>query len=190
MKALDSLLRGFDALVKVMAGVSLLVITVVLFINAVARYFADFVVIGGEELSRYLMVWVTFLGSYLLVRVQRHITVDIFSRVISKGALRIVNMLCATVGAITLGYIAWLGWELASFIWETGQMSSSLPIRRAWIYMAIPVGCGLMAIAYVFELLVAIFGGTLPRAGDYGLPDDLATAESIDVNAKPVISNF
>lgn len=189
MRALDSLLRGCDAIVSFMAGISLLVITAALFANAVARYFADFVVIGSEELSRYLLVWVTFLGSYLLVRVQRHITVDVFSRMIPKTALRIVNMLCAIVGAVTLGYIAWLGWELASFIMGTGQMSSSLPIRRGWIYMAIPVGCGLMALAYVFELLVAIFGGKLPRAAEYGLPDDLPDAEAVDTKDKPAPLN-
>lgn len=185
MRVLDSLLRGCDAVVSFMAGISLLVITGALFANAVARYFADFVVIGSEELSRYLLVWMTFLGSYLLVRVQRHITVDVFVRIVSPPVVRLVQILCAIVGAITLGYVAFLGWELASFIMGTGQMSSSLPIRRGWIYVAIPVGCGLMALAYVFELLVTLFGGTLPRAADYGLPDDVPDVDAQDQSAIP-----
>lgn len=180
MKVLDSLFRGCDTIVRAAAGIALIVMTVVLFINAVARYFADFAIIGSEELSRYLMVWMTFLGSYVLVRVQRHITVDVFARLVPPAVARAVQMLCAIVGVITLGYVAYLGWELASFVMGTGQMSSSLPIRRGWVYLAIPVGCGLMALAYVFELLIAIFGGSLPRAADYGLPDDVPDVDDHD----------
>lgn len=173
MRLLGSFLRGCDALVRVLAGISLLVIAAVLFANAVARYFANFNVIGSEELSRYLMVWITFLGSYLLVRVQRHITVDVFFRLVPQSVVKVVSICCAIVGAITMSYVAWLGYELTAFIFRSGQMSSSLPVLRGWIYLAIPVGCGLTAVAYVYELLVMAFGGTLPKAADYGLPDDV-----------------
>jgi len=172
MNAAVRLFGACDALVRWVAGLFLLVITATLFVNSVARYFAGIVIIGGEELARYLMVWLTFLGAYLLVRVQRHVTVDVLARLAPAGVMRAIDLASAAVGAVVLGYVAWRGWELASFVLATGQMSSSLPMRRGWVYLSVPVGCGLMAAAYALQLYVRLFGGQLPRPSDYGLPDD------------------
>ncbi len=165
-----------DGLVSSLAGIALWVMTLVLFIGSLARYFADFAFVGGAELARYLMVWLTFLGSYLLVRVQRHISVDLLSKAVGVRAKRALDIAISIAGALLLGYIAWLGWNLTSLIFNTGQMMSSLPIQRGWIYLSVPVGCGLMSLAYVFQLLVLIFGGDLPKAEDFGLTPEVPEA--------------
>lgn len=169
IRGLNTVLGGIDRVVGWAAGLCLLTITGVLFVNSMARYFAGIAIIGGEEFARFLMVWLTFLGSYLLVRIQRHVTVDILPQVLPETGVRVLTVAVGVVGAVTMGYIAVIGWDLATFIYGTGQIMSSLPIRRGWIYFAIPVGTGLMAIAYAMQVLLALTRQPLPRSEDFGI---------------------
>ncbi len=177
IRGLNTVLGGIDRVVGWAAGLCLLVITGVLFVNSMARYFAGFAIIGGEEFARFLMVWLTFLGSYLLVRIQRHVTVDILPQVLPETGVRALTIVIGLVGAFTMGYIAVIGWDLATFIHGTGQMMSSLPIRRGWIYFAIPVGTGLMAVAYAMQVLLALTRQPFPLAEDFGIESPEAQGE-------------
>lgn len=187
MNILGRLFAAIDVLISWVAGISLWTMTLVLFVGSLARYFGDTAFVGGAELARYLMVWLTFLGSYLLVRVQRHITVDLVANFLGAPGRRALDIVISIVGAILLGYIAWLGGQLTILIFNTGQMMSSLPIQRGWIYLAVPIGCGLMAMAYFFQLLCLVFGGKLPRPEDFGLIT--ATVENSESNADHERSN-
>jgi len=161
---LSRLFVMIDVAVSWLAGMSLWTMTLVLFVGSLARYVADVAFIGGAELARYLMVWLTFLGSYLLVRMQRHIAVDLLANALSPCARRALDIAIGVVGAGLLGYVAWLGGQLTALIFHSGQMMSSLPIQRGWIYLAVPVGCGLMAGAYAFQVLALLFSGLGPVA--------------------------
>lgn len=176
LRWLNILLSGIDRVVGWSAGICLLTITGVLFVNSMARYFGGFAIIGGGEFARFLMVWLTFLGSYLLVRIQRHVTVDILPQILPPLGVRLLTIAVGVLGAVTMAYVARIGWDLATFIHGTGQMMSSLPLKRGWIYFSIPVGGGLMAVAYAMQVLLALTNQPFPRSEDYGItspePDD------------------
>ena len=177
MRALGRVFVAIDILISWLAGIALWGMTLVLFVGSLASYFAGLSFVGGAELAQYLMVWLAFLGSYLLVRVQRHITVDLLAASLPSQARRMLDIIVGVLGAVSLGYIAWLGGQLTVRIFNTGQVMSSLPILRGYLYLALPVGCGLMSVAYVFQVLALLFGGRLPRAEDYGLTSDIPDAE-------------
>ncbi|NYT69077.1 TRAP transporter small permease [Pusillimonas noertemannii] len=177
MRILGQVFVAIDILISWLAGIALWGMTLVLFVNSLARYFAGFSFVGGGELAQYLMVWLAFLGSYLLVRVQRHITVDLFAVALPLRARKLLDLIVGIVGAVLLGYIAWLGAQLTLRIFNTGQVMSSLPILRGYLYLAVPVGCGLMSLAYIFQVFVLLLGGQLPRQEDYGLTSEIPDVE-------------
>lgn len=168
-----------DSAISWLVGIALWSMTLVLFIGSLSRYFADVAFVGGAELARYLMVWLTFLGSYLLVRVQRHITVDLLLNAVAPTMRHRMMLIISLVGAVLTGYLAFLGWRLTSLIFGTGQVMSSLPILRGWIYLAIPVGCGLMSAAYVFDFLARLCGVPLPRPEDFDMSPEIPESTSI-----------
>jgi len=173
MHAAARIFRYLDGLISVVAGIALWGMTLVLFVGSVSRYFADVAFVGGAELARYLMVWLTFLGSYLLVRVQRHIVVDLLINAVPPGTRRIMMLIISLVGAVLTGYLAFLGWRLTSLIFGTGQVMSSLPIMRGWIYLSVPVGCGLMCAAYIFDFLARLFDVPLPKPEDFDMSPEI-----------------
>ena len=155
---IDRLFLGVDKVIGALVGTCLLIITAVLFVNSVGRYVAGLTFIGGEELARYLMVWLTFLGSYLLVRRSQHISVDLAMRVLPPSMERRLGIAINLFGALVLGYFAWFGAELTAVIMNSGQVSSSLPIRTGWLYLSVPVGSTLMTAAFLWNVVRALLG--------------------------------
>lgn len=165
LPALEAILGVIDRLARWGAGVALLVMTFVLFGNSLARYLFGESFVGGEELARVLVIWLTFLAAYLVVRANAHVTIDILLRLVSERGYRIVTAITSTVGAATTGYITWYGVILCDRIWSGGQMSSVLPMLKVVFYLPIPIGCGLMCIGFVVNAVSAL-NGTLKRPAE------------------------
>ncbi len=170
MNSLEWPLGLIDRLVAALLAVMLIAITFVLFTNATARYFAGIAITGGAEGARCLMIWMTFLGSYLLVRVGGHVVIDLFGNFLPPAPRRILQSAIAILGACVFAYVAWLGFDLTTRIFATGQKMSSLPLARAWFYLPIPIGFGLMTLASIQMLLATWTGIAQPKAEDFGPP--------------------
>ena len=82
------------------------VMIALVFTNVVCRYVLNFSIIWAEELSQYLMVWITFLGAGLAMREGRHVAVEMLQDALPARAshtLRIVvGVIMATHGAMKL----------------------------------------------------------------------------------------
>jgi len=61
---------------------------VLVFGNVLSRYLLNYSLIWIEELTRYMMVWVGFLGSGLVLRVGAHIAVDALQDALPRAAAR------------------------------------------------------------------------------------------------------
>lgn len=153
VRGLDRLLVVADLFAKGFVGLALLIITAVLFVAAVGRYGFEFSFVGGEELARWLMVWMTFLGSYVLVREQRHITIDIALRMLPTGLRRWLAVAIGLVGLITMTYLAWFGYLLSARMLVGFQFSPVLPLPRGVLHASLPLGAGLMALGFLHMTL-------------------------------------
>jgi len=83
MKTLNDL---FFRLVEFMLVVMLSAMVVMVFGNVVLRYGFNDSIISSEELSRFLFIWITFLGAIVTLRENGHLGVDSVVRMLSlKG---------------------------------------------------------------------------------------------------------
>lgn len=155
---LDGALGLVDRLARLVAGLSLLTVTFVLFANSFGRYFFNISFVGGEELARILTIWLTFIGAYLVARVNRHVTIDIALRLVSERNYRRLLFVVSTITAVTVAYVAYLGVDLAWRVHTAGQVSAVLPLKRAWFYYPLPLGFGLMALAFAITAAKAALG--------------------------------
>ena len=67
-----SLVRAIEVAVLAAMGV----VSVVVIVEVILRYTLGETLVVTEELSRYLMVWIAFLGSVLLMRERGHIAAE------------------------------------------------------------------------------------------------------------------
>ena len=69
---MDKLFRGIDYFTGILTGLMVLFV----FLNVVLRIFFNSGLTWSEELSRYLFVFVTYIGAISAMRVNGHMVVD------------------------------------------------------------------------------------------------------------------
>ncbi len=118
------------------------VLAVVVFLQFFTRYVLNDSLAWTEEVARYLLILVCFLGAITATRRGAHITLEFLMRMVRPRLAKALTVLSQT---ITLGFFAsmtWIGIELTQ---KTRQKMISLPIPKAWIYTICVVALGLMA---------------------------------------------
>ncbi|HEV3007829.1 MAG TPA: TRAP transporter small permease [Burkholderiales bacterium] len=121
---------------------------VLVFANVVSRYLLNYSIIWVEELTRYMMVWVGFLGAGLVLRLGAHIAVEAFQDLLPRAAAQALRACIVALLAATFAAMTWLGVRYAAFAWE--QETPALNWSTGAIYLAIPIGSALMLAHLVF----------------------------------------
>lgn len=167
VQGFEILLASIDGVVTRLVVFALLLMTALLFFNSIGRSVLNISFVGGPALGRLLIIWLTFLGSYLAARSGSHITVDVLSRALPENIVRVMPIPVGLIGAATTAYIAWLG---AVFTWtrfSAGQIDPMLEIPTGFFYLPVPIGSTLMALAFLQVALKRIVEVTAkPDAGD------------------------
>src|SRR5882757_5034459 len=86
---MDRILDLYCTLLKGVIALCLAVMVVLVFGNVVLRYGFNSGITVSEELSRWLLVWLTFLGAIVAVREHTHLGVDTLVRMLSARGKRI-----------------------------------------------------------------------------------------------------
>jgi TRAP-type C4-dicarboxylate transport system permease small subunit len=128
--------------IGLMAGMSVLVIT-----NVISRYLFNHSFVWAEELSRYMMIWVGFLGSGLVLRIGAHIAVDVFQDLMPTRIAQLMRLGVLVVMLVCIVAMGWLGQQYVQFAW--GQETPVLNWNFGLVYLAIPLGAVLMLLHLV-----------------------------------------
>lgn len=131
-------------------------ILVVMSLGVFFRYVLNDSLTWTEEISRYGLVYITFLGCATAVRRGGHIRIDFLESVLPKRGRRMVR---AVVDLLTLVFLAYM-------VVNTFQIMEVLRNTRS-AAVGIPIGYVYLAILTGFTLSIFRLGGTyLRKAGD------------------------
>jgi TRAP-type C4-dicarboxylate transport system permease small subunit len=140
-KLLDRYCRLIDALTALL----LLVMVVLVFGNVVLRYAFNSGITVSEEMSRWLFVWLTFLGAVVAIKEHGHLGTDMLvARLPLWG-----KKLCFVVGHLLMLYACWLLF--------TGSLAQA---RINWDVEA-PVSGASMGIFYASGVFFAVSAALL-----------------------------
>jgi len=78
----------YCSLIKVLAVACLSGMVVLVFGNVVLRYGFNSGIVISEEASRWLLVWLTFLGAIVALREHRHLGIDTLIKALPPRAKR------------------------------------------------------------------------------------------------------
>jgi len=135
---------------------SLAVMSVVIFWQVVCRYVLKSSLPWSEELSRYLLVWTTFIGGAYGVRLGAHIGVEAFVLILPKKVQKVLNIVVMIISAAICCLICYFGFQIVGTQLDKGQLSPAMRIPIGYMYAAIPVGMILFIIRYVQNIYEAI----------------------------------
>lgn len=139
-------------------GIALLATTLIIFVNVIMRYFMNQSLTWAEEVVKYLMIWIAFIGGSTCFRKGVHVSIDFIVDLVPKKAQVImVTAITIICGAFTTA-MAYYGIKLVEFIQNSGQVSPALSMPM-WIpYLALPIGFTLMTIRNL-EIFIKILRG-------------------------------
>lgn len=100
----------------------------VLFYQVFTRYVLDDSAGWTEEIARYFLVALVFVGASMSVRKNNHIQVDYFFRLMPRLMGRVMSTLVDIVRCLFLGYATWLTWLLIQRIGRQQMAVIDLPV--------------------------------------------------------------
>jgi C4-dicarboxylate transporter DctQ subunit len=118
------------------------VITVMVSVEVILRYVFGESLYITEELTRYGLVWMVFLGSSYAIRENSHFRMEIFVDRFRGRATAWFNLAAQLLLVVFLAFLIIEGIVALSFQFE--QIIPTLNISMFWFYLALPVGGALM----------------------------------------------
>jgi TRAP-type C4-dicarboxylate transport system permease small subunit len=142
--------------VDYIAAILLAVMTVLVFLQVLFRYWLQLPLDWGEEVSRYLFIWSAMLGAAIAAKRRAHFGIDFLVKALPfpvQTAIAIGVNLCICA---LMGVVAVQGTTLA--LSNLSQISPTLAIPMAVPYAAVPV-CALLMLIYTISETWAIVSG-------------------------------
>ena len=115
---LNTLIDRYCRFINLLIALALAVMVVLVFGNVVLRYAFNSGIAVSEELSRWLFVWITFLGAVSAIKENAHLGTDMLvSRLPVAG-----KKVCMVLGQVLMLYITWLffqgSWQQTVINWD------------------------------------------------------------------------
>ncbi len=152
MPAIRTLNNVLSFCIKTVLGSIMLFASLLLFTNVVMRYVFLEPIFWAEELARYLMVWLIFLGAGEVAGAEGHISVNIITRFLGPRGNKVLSRLVKLLCAIFCVVLAYYSWRHTMRVRSAHQVTAALDFPMWWAYLSIPVGSGLMAVQYASRL--------------------------------------
>ena len=142
--------RAIERIALFFASIGVVLFSAAVIYTVSMRYLLHKTPYWSEELPRFLLVWVTFLGVAAATARNSHLSAGILPLLVRnpvwRGRIEIVAHICTIIFMIVVG---WTGWELTQLTW--GSLTTALQIPMAWTYLALPVSAVLACVAAVFS---------------------------------------
>jgi C4-dicarboxylate transporter DctQ subunit len=142
---------------EILIGFLIASASVILFANVIARYVLNSGIPWADEVVRYQIVWMVFLGGSVAARQGIHIGIDILVQTAPEKIGRIIRLIIHAIGVFFCALLFYFGAELTVQTREFGQVSTALQAPMWMFQLAIPVGGALMAILRISAIVDACF---------------------------------
>jgi C4-dicarboxylate transporter DctQ subunit len=151
MRLLDYLEEGVITFLMV-------AMTLVSFLQVIARYVFNYNFVWAMELTGVMFAWLIFIGMSYGVRVGAHIGVDALVKSLGPKTARIVGAVAAALCIVYALLVAFGGYQYVSKMFEVGILMQDLPVP-SWVPRAIlPIGFLLLAFRFSQVLYLLVTG--------------------------------
>lgn len=139
--------RATFRLVSVITQVLLLSSVAAGFYQVIARFVLESPADWSEAWTRASLIWTVLLGISLAFRQGAMLSVEMLHSVLGPRNKRLLEHLILAITVSFLGFLAWVGGQMA---WRVRfQTMPSLEVSISWVYIAIPIGTVLAILAVV-----------------------------------------
>lgn len=132
----------------------------VISIEVLCRYFLFIPIAWAEELTRYLFIWLTYIGSAYALYDGSQIEIDVFQQLIEKSrmkgkqkALKALRTLSLVSTFLFLSFFGKIFFDYMLGIWHTAQTTPTMGIPMGYVYLPVFIGTVMGAYHEIYLLL-------------------------------------
>lgn len=136
---------------------ALALMAIFVFVNVIMRYFFHSGLTWAEEVSRFLFIWLIFLGSIVAFKANEHLGIDALARRLSPRGRRMLFVVNSLIILATLALTLHGAWMLT--VLNLDQSSPAINLPYAYVYASGIVGIAGMALIVLGNLYKLFTGG-------------------------------
>lgn len=142
---LDKISKVMTSIIETFCGIVVVGQTVIIAVQIITRLLGISLP-WSEELARFFLIWLTFLGCSLAVKQDSHLSVDFFVKKAPKKVQLVIGLFVKFLMIVFFGILLIYGMKLS--IAAMATPSTSLQWPMGLIYMVLPIS-GIISIYYV-----------------------------------------
>lgn len=139
---------------RIVSSFALVSMFTLVLIQVLSRYVFHSPLTWTEELARFSLVWLTFVGAGFVMARRQHIVVDLFAKALGLRAERVINGFAILVVLLVSGVLTWAGLAFASVTSVIKAPATQIPM--SFVYGAAAVGFALIFIHGVLNTVYDI----------------------------------
>ncbi len=125
---------------------------ILLITNVIARTFFQSIYFA-EEISKFLVMLITFTGVSYGVRKARHIRMGAFLDSMPPKMEKVFIIIISLISAFVMAIMTWASWKYLTNAMTMHHMTPALRMPTWTFYVIIPIGFGLACIQYIRTIL-------------------------------------
>jgi len=135
--------------------IGIILTMIITFTNVITRYVFHIGVGWSEELVRFIMIWITFIGMGIAIRTNEHVSIDFFYNLLDVKKRKYASHISYFIATFFCAFLFVSGFILTMKVFRLGQISAGLQIRMGFIYLILPISTFISMIRYA----VLVFTG-------------------------------
>lgn len=147
---LQKLVWFYDHLEEKLLCASLVLTTLIIFMQVIMRSVFNSSITWSEELTRYIFIWQIWLGVSIAQRDKEHIYLELVNSLVKnekiRGCIKAISNLIMVAFNV---FLAVKGFELVGQMMARGNVSSALRLPMYFVYLALPVSSVIMCLRLV-----------------------------------------
>jgi len=150
---------------KVVSCVCVSVMAVLVFANVIARYVFNHSLAFSDEMSTYLFVLMSFMGTAIAARRKAHLGLSIVTDRVSPQARRIILAVMYFISAAFCLLVVIFGIQMVVSQYQLGQETASMQWPE-WIYGSfVPIGAAFAMVAFLEVAVKTVKGEETEEQG-------------------------
>lgn len=133
------------------------VLAAVVFLQFFTRYVLNDSIAWTEEIARYLLICVTFVGAAMAARKGTHIALELVYHVVPARARRWLRLVLSIIAVVFFAIATWLCFGIAEAMWYQPMVVVDLPLGL--VYYVACFGLALTTIRFAWYALTQFRAG-------------------------------
>jgi len=153
MKVIQTISNIIGKMLEVLIVFLLMLMTVLMFAQVLGRFVFQNGLFWAEELSRFTMITLVYLGAGIACKNKDHISITILDGLLKEKGIKykLYKLLVALLSIGFLTIVAKVGYSVLHVV--SSQKSANMQMTMNLIYMIIPIGSCIMIFYLIMEIL-------------------------------------